>query len=379
MTADEKSVQAPLRIVYLAADYGSVNAGGIATYIHSIATVLSQDGHRVEVISPRLPKRGLPDVPYRMTRLDTGGRQNNRLELSQAFAQATAARAADLDLIEATDWGMEAFHCTKRSLTPCVIRFHTPNSKVEQLNGEIRRQDSAEVNMAEAQYFASTRFLSAPSRAMIQVVEATWPIVAPINHIPNPILPQTTPILRITADHRRYGFLGRLERRKGVYELAEALSTFLAEYTDVEFFFAGPDTRTAGYSVGRDLREILSDVADRVHFLGFLDNERRLEFLGSIDCAVFPSRWENSPYTCLDAMTAGLPVIATSGSGFEELIGSSEHTILVPPASSSALLEALQRHYHAVCTSVLYDSLPRLSWNSLRQPTLDFYHRVINA
>jgi len=368
-----------LRILYLVADYGSVNAGGIATYVHSIASLLAADGHQVEVLSPHVARFDPPRVPYRITKLEGGSQRTNRLALSHRFAEAVEARADSIDIVEATDWGMEGFHVLQRTTAPCVIRFHTPSSKVEELNDEVRRQDSAEVRTVEAEYFASTRYLSAPSQAMIRLVGETWSGVADITHLPNPLLSPKKRVAKAASQQRCFGFLGRLERRKGVYELAEALSVLLPQCPDFHFFFAGPDTRHADSSVGRDLRDLLSGVEDRVHFTGFLDDARRLEFLNLIECAVFPSLWENAPYACVEAMVAGLPIIATAGSGFEELTGLSECVTLVPPGDGRGLRGAMRHRYRSASATVEYEALHRLSWESLREPTIDFYRRAAGA
>jgi glycogen synthase len=365
-----------LSVAYLIADFGSVNSGGISTYVHSIARYLASEGHRVEVITGRSPREVPNALPYTITELSCEGRGVGRLDLSLAFAESLAGRSDQFDLVEATDWGMEGFHCLKRRLAPCLIRFHTPNSIVERLNGSTRRQDSAAVNAVEAEYFASASFLSSPSRAMIGEVKRTWPGLAAVEHIRNPLLPTPYPMPPDRSGLRRFGFFGRLERRKGVYELATALATFLVEEPELAFHFAGPDTRTTDGSVGKDLRMILAGVIDRVKFLGYVEPCQRSGFLRSLECAVLPSLWDNAPYACVEVMLAGVPLLATGGSGFEELIGDSPHASIVRAGDSAALLEGLRERARASAVLARYDGLKQLSWAAVRGPTLALYQRV---
>jgi GT2 family glycosyltransferase len=59
--------------------------------------------------------------------------------------------------------------------------------------------------------------------------------------------------------------------------------------------------------------------------------------------AVVPSRWENFPNTCVEAMSAGLPVIATRNGGMAEMIEDGRTGWLAREANSDALAEALKR------------------------------------
>jgi len=55
---------------------------------------------------------------------------------------------------------------------------------------------------------------------------------------------------------------------------------------------------------------------------------------------VLPSLWENLANTCLETMALGRPVLATNGSGFEEVLTDGLNGILVPPGDSVALARA---------------------------------------
>ncbi len=61
----------------------------------------------------------------------------------------------------------------------------------------------------------------------------------------------------------------------------------------------------------------------------------------SADICVVPSLYDNSPYTCLEAMSCGRPVIGTSAGGTREYIGEDGAGIIVPPKDSQAIAEAV--------------------------------------
>jgi glycosyltransferase involved in cell wall biosynthesis len=92
--------------------------------------------------------------------------------------------------------------------------------------------------------------------------------------------------------------------------------------------------------------EIASDVhraglTDRVHLLGARSDVPRL--LSAADAFVLPSLWEGLPMALLEAMAAGLPVIATSVSGTRQVVEDGRTGILVTPADSNALAQAISR------------------------------------
>jgi glycosyltransferase involved in cell wall biosynthesis len=73
----------------------------------------------------------------------------------------------------------------------------------------------------------------------------------------------------------------------------------------------------------------------RVHFLGVVDDIP--ELLASSDIFALASDWEGNPMSVMEAMAAGLPVVATSVGGVPELIDD----LLVPPGDTRALAGAL--------------------------------------
>jgi glycosyltransferase involved in cell wall biosynthesis len=80
-------------------------------------------------------------------------------------------------------------------------------------------------------------------------------------------------------------------------------------------------------------------LSDSVKLLGQSDNVT--EYLASADVFVMPSLWEGLPIALLEAMSAGLPVIATKVEGVEEVIVEGEHGLLVPIENTDALADAI--------------------------------------
>jgi glycosyltransferase involved in cell wall biosynthesis len=88
-------------------------------------------------------------------------------------------------------------------------------------------------------------------------------------------------------------------------------------------------------ALARDL-----DLADRLHLLGLRDDVDRL--LAAADVFVQPSRSEGLPLALLEAMAAGLPVVATRVGGLPEAVVPGECGELVPAADPEALAVVLR-------------------------------------
>jgi glycosyltransferase involved in cell wall biosynthesis len=129
--------------------------------------------------------------------------------------------------------------------------------------------------------------------------------------------------------------VGRLRVQKGHTYLLEAIPEVLDQFPDTIFAVAGEGELRA------DLEAKAQElgIAGAVRFLGNVAN--MAELLNIADLFVLPSLWEGLPLALLEAMMAGLPVVATQVEGVEEVIQSYQNGLLVPPADPEALRKAI--------------------------------------
>lgn len=168
----------------------------------------------------------------------------------------------------------------------------------------------------------------------------------------------------------RVSFIGRLVPIKGVPVLLEAVarlhSLHAVSRQPVELTIAGH-----GPSRGPLERQASALPAARVRFTGELTTRERDRLLARTDLLVLPSlpraggRTEGTPVTALEAMAAGVPVIASRTGGLAELPESA--LALVPPGDAHALALAIQeharggaRHEQRVAVAMAYAE--RLDW-----------------
>lgn len=84
-------------------------------------------------------------------------------------------------------------------------------------------------------------------------------------------------------------------------------------------------------------------VTHRVHFLGFRRDV--YNYLAHCQMLLMPSLHEGLPYTLLEAMVLGIPIIASRVGGLAEVLQDSVTALLVPPGDSQSLTQAIRRLY----------------------------------
>jgi glycosyltransferase involved in cell wall biosynthesis len=131
-------------------------------------------------------------------------------------------------------------------------------------------------------------------------------------------------------DKRRLLFVGRFDRQKGMDTLIEAL--------------AGLRESTFAYLVGNPVLgdANLPPLPDNVRVTGWLPGPALAAYYETADVLVAPSRWEGFGLTAVEAMRAGLPVIATRVGGLAEVVEHEVTGLLVEPGASAALVDAIR-------------------------------------
>jgi glycosyltransferase involved in cell wall biosynthesis len=134
---------------------------------------------------------------------------------------------------------------------------------------------------------------------------------------------------------RVFGLGVRLEEQKGIRYLLEALPLVLAEHPHTGVAIAGNGSLEHDLSArARDL-----GVADHVRFLG--PYPQLTAFYPLIDGFVLPSLWEGLPLCLLEAMSLGLPIIATRVGGVPDVLEDGRTAKLVPPMDPISLARAM--------------------------------------
>jgi glycosyltransferase involved in cell wall biosynthesis len=154
--------------------------------------------------------------------------------------------------------------------------------------------------------------------------------------IPNSVpLPPARPAEVVPG---RILFLGQVERRKGIYELLEALALLKERYPEAQLAIGGQGELE---QVRRRAREL--GVADRVLELGWVTAAQKAQELAQAAIFCLPSHAEGLPMAMLEAMAAGKALVTTGVGGIPDAVTDTDNGLLVEPGNVAMLAEALGR------------------------------------
>jgi len=131
--------------------------------------------------------------------------------------------------------------------------------------------------------------------------------------------------------------VANLRSEKGYDVLLEAARLTVAAGAPVRFFSVGRGPLLADLERAADA----GGLAGHLRFLGARTDTPRL--MAGADLFVLPSHQEGLPVALMEAMSAGLPVVATTVGGVPDVITDGVEGLLVPPGRAELLAEAVQR------------------------------------
>ena len=131
--------------------------------------------------------------------------------------------------------------------------------------------------------------------------------------------------------------IGRLAPQKAPLTVIDAWDRVAATRPDVHFVWIGDGELRAEAAAAATA----STAADRIHLLGQIDGAASL--LPGCRAFTLGSTFEGGPYAVLEAMRAGVPVVATDVVGTSDCVVDGETGVLVPPGEPAALADAVLR------------------------------------
>ncbi len=143
----------------------------------------------------------------------------------------------------------------------------------------------------------------------------------------------------IEKQHGLIVYIGRIKRYKGLDTLLKAFSQLLKNYPHAHFIIAG-----SGDDQVR-LSEIASrlQISEKVTFLGFVSEEKKVELYTKAWFAVNSSLKEGWGLTSIEANACGTPMLATQVPGLCDSVKDGETGFLVPFGDSKAFISAMDR------------------------------------
>jgi glycosyltransferase involved in cell wall biosynthesis len=141
----------------------------------------------------------------------------------------------------------------------------------------------------------------------------------------------------VADDELLLGIVGSVIPSKGHLHLFRALPKITTAIPNVRLVVVGGGSEEFGHSLQQEAKRL--GVEGQVIWAGYRSDVPQV--MSSLDVFVVASLKENLPQVILEAMAAGIPVVATAVGGISECLAAGETGILVPPRDSNALAQAV--------------------------------------
>lgn len=325
--------------------------GGIGTANRGLALALHAAGFTVDVLYTRVESgqpysfRGRFEEQVAAFRalginllcIDHQGRWDDWLGKSLRVMETLQSRRYDVAFFDDTHGNAYYTALAKRSGSPAfakmriVVVTHSATQWICELNQTpVRTLSGVRMLEIERRSIELADYVVSPSAYILRKYQSYgWSLPANTLVRPN-ILPFSTERAvppRRTAAIDEIVFFGRIERRKGVWLFCEALDRLKYELAGKKVTFLGKFTHEDGESTGFTLLRRAAEWPFSPTLLYNYDRDQALSYLkGGNRLAVMPSREDNSPCVILECLIEGIPFIASSGSGGQELISEADHS-----------------------------------------------------
>ena len=321
--------------IALVMPYDLARPGGVRTHTLALARRLRQRGHDAQVFAPS-SHPAAADQPWieaigKPRPVRFGGSVGNAVIAPGAALRLRERLNADWDIVHIQEplvpllGPLALYTALKRA--PTVLTFHSAEQSAQSLYQRLARGLRPLVRRAAAQIVVSTAAL-----------ETARPILSgPAAIIPPCIEPFDAARAVPPADAgASILFVGRDEPRKGLRTLLAALA--LLEDADATLDIAGPLRPTT-----RELVELLG-LTNRVRLHGSVSSEQVRQLLAKSTLLCAPALGgEALGLVLVEAMAAGVPVIASNINGYRIAARGGRAALLTPPGDAPALAQAIDQ------------------------------------
>ncbi len=392
-----------MRILMLSWEYPPKVVGGLSRHVQELSEALVRAGHHVEVITGECAGEAQDalrnGVWVRRVRMGYPGSQDfflsvlnlnfAMLERAARLASETGPAGNGFDLIHAHDWlAAYAARTLKHAWRkPLVATVHaTEWGRNNGLHNELQRRISDVewwLTYEAWRVIVCSQSMRRELRHIFQLPDDKLEV------IPNGI--STSGFQWLTEPERRefrarYAlpdekivlFVGRLVREKGAGVLLESAVKIITYYPRIKFVIAGTGPLLQGL---RDRARQLG-IDGKVVFTGFVDDQTRNSLYQVADVAAFPSLYEPFGIVALEAMVAGVPVVASDTGGFSEILVHGVNGLKAYTNNSDSLANNVLTLLHSpeLCREVADQARKDVSefygWQMIASSTARLYSRV---
>ena len=317
-----------VRIAQISA-YPLEQVSGISGVILNLRLGLSDEGIEFSMLCPA---RSRQDKLGDSDRIMLKARRGRNLELTLRTLLTLLKRRRELDIVH-------AHQPHTQSVTSLLLAKILGVRSVLTLHVRTPETNSISSHLVDLKVWLASRFADATvavsARVETDFMVARCRIIPSGVSIPREGAKKTGSLSGVEPQEASLVFAGRVSHDKGVYDLLEALQRARRELRSIRLTTFGPIESPSAYGEAKRALGVDDLVEDR----GFDPAWR--SFLQTYQVFVLPSYYEGVPLTLLEAMAAGLPVIATAVGGVPDVVSPSETGLLVKPGDVAGLAAAI--------------------------------------
>ena len=397
-----------MHIAYITSEFVTEKEyGGLAVYLNNISNIMSAHGHKVTIITlsehegELLYKSNIDVVRIKRTSIvsltDDFGATINMLENSWKLYKKLKEikKNCHLDIVQCANYQAVGFF--RDYHLPTVVRASSDSSlwrnaadvkfDYEMALKQKKPGDIIElmcVKHADAAYAPSifcAKAISKRSGRKLDIIES--PFVESDLELDDSLYKNQL------AGKKYLLFNSSLSSLKGTHLGIEAADDILSRYPELSLVYVGNDGGIRQIKGGcQNIAGILRRQADkydgRVIYLGRLEHKKLYPIIKNSLACVLPSRVDNLPNACIEAMSQGKIVIGTYGASFEQLIKNKQNGLLIQRDSVSALIKAvnylmdLSEQEQEQMGMRARETVIRLQPEEIYEQVIRYYQNVIN-
>ncbi|MDI3515081.1 MAG: 1,2-diacylglycerol 3-alpha-glucosyltransferase [Rhodocyclaceae bacterium] len=337
--------------VLMISDVFFPRVNGVSTSIATFRRALSAFDVDVRLLVPRYGGEadapGIVRIPGRRLPFDP----EDRLVRLRAMHEAARREAVGCDLVHiqtpfaAHRAGLRAARACGR---PTLLTYHTffeeylhhyaPFLPATALRGLARRVSRTQCNAVDAVVVPSTAMRDRLAGYGVRTPMEILPTGIPVQDFAGGDGLHFRRLYDIPEHAPMALYIGRVAHEKNIGFLLEVAALMKAQRPDFVLVVAGEGPATPGLQ-----RQVLRNgLAGTVRFVGYLERRKRLpECYAAADVFVFASRTETQGLVLLEAMAAGLPVVALAAMGTTDILAAERGARIAPdsPAGFAAVVE----------------------------------------
>lgn len=363
-----------MHILTVSLDYPPT-PGGISAHVYELCTMMTQLGHGVTVLTKRASADQKEDeiregiriltLPPRLFGPLYGRTINKHIDRAMALTKT--------DIIHIH--GMRPLEFLQPKAVPIVYTNHT--------SGFLKRLQKGGYRIARLKsLFKTPDLFLAPSEELLQI---PFDIRAPRIFIANGIAPERfvhnrearirlRAKLALDNTDKLAIVTRRLVEKNGVIYLARAMQHIKNSHLRLLLIGDGPERNAVSTT-------LKNHFADRFTMLGAMQHNEIVPYYSAADLSILPSLMEATSISCLEAMAAGLPIVASAVGGLPFLVSDGITGHLAAPAEPrdlAAKIDAvLTGDMAAMGKASRHMVEEKFAWKKITEQTLAAYERVL--